>query len=81
MTEFKTALNSAHEFIFDDNVHKLYANRNNNDVIEFMLLRKETGEVIEKGIINFDELLDVSKDYVMCYLDGYAFDIVADCYL
>lgn len=82
MTTLSHAMKLTNKFVFDNNEHKLYVNRmDKDDVFEYKLVVKSTNCDIEKGTINCNELIQMSKEYYMCYLDGYAFDIIDDCYL
>lgn len=82
MTTLYNAMKSTNKIILDNNEYKLYVNRmNKDDMFEYILAVKSTNCFVEKGIMNYDELNQISKKYFMCYLDGYAFDIIDDCYL
>jgi hypothetical protein len=82
MTSLGEEIKKANECIFDNNEHKLYVNKTDtSDVFEYILRVKSTNIFVEKGTMDYNSLMDASKKYFMCYLDGYAFDIIDDNYL
>jgi hypothetical protein len=80
MLELHKFMKITNEFIFDNNINKLCVTKKENDLFEFKLIKKSTQIIINVGIINYNDLINESKKYITCYLDGYLFDIIDDCY-
>jgi hypothetical protein len=62
-------------------VNKLILIKNNDGYYEFTLIDKSSLKIKNIGTMTHANILEHYMEYIMCFLDGYAFDIVYDCYV
>lgn len=81
-SKLERIIKGTRNFIFDNNIHKLYICWNpTTNLFDYQLTNKSTFAIIKTGTLTCEEIIQKSSDYVICYLDGYIYDIIDDCYV
>jgi hypothetical protein len=83
-TTFTTLIKKTTSYIFDNNEYKLFINlieeNTQSNLYEYKLTIKSTGELIKNGYISINEIIELSLYFNICYIDGYFFDLIDDCF-
>jgi len=63
------------EFVFDNNNIKIYAIRK-NERFDVIFKNKNTNIEIDRCILTLEKLYEKIKDYPVCFIDGYFYNII-----